>query len=492
MNVETGSRRRQQNELAAALTRGPAEVLDFFLPLWAGSQLGASAAEVGALTALETLVSFLVRPLAGVLADRVDRGRLAAVGAVLYGLSFAGYALAPGVGLAYAAAVLGGTGGALFWVALRARVGEGLADDSGIFSKLFAAEGAGTWIAFVAAIPLAASIGYRGVFWLGAAACAVAAVTLLAPAGQTLRADDGAPRLRDLGRRLRPVLALVVLTALAEAGVALLLLLHLQRGHDLELGEIAAVFLPGFIVYSTLPDFLHGIVRRIGRIRVLVIALVCSAGFAAGLSLAPNPWMIAAMWVLSAVAFAAAIPVQQSIVAEAAGVSLGRGMGIYESAMLLGATIGTFAAGLLYAAGDGWQIACLGAAALLLLGAVLAPAAVRGIGVAEYPEPEPAPAPEPEPEPTPAPERAERERSPGNGIRNWTLHLVLFVAGQAVLAVLGFGWPVEAIFGGPHEAGWFWNSSGHWLLNASRIWCVIFVIDTMWTWGAHLLRARSR
>ncbi|GAB3583293.1 hypothetical protein GCM10027445_57910 [Amycolatopsis endophytica] len=375
-----GKRRSRQNELAAALTAGPVEVLDFFLPLWAGSALGASAAGVGALTALETLVSFAVRPVAGALADRFDRGRLAAVGAVLYGLSFAGYAVAPGLGAAFVAAVLGGAGGAVFWVALRARVGEGLGDDRSAFARLFSAEGGGTWIAFVVALWLVSRIDYRGVFWIGAAACAVAAVVMLAPASApgAVTAPAG-PGFRHLGRRLRPMLLLVVITALAEAGVALLLLMHLQRGHHLELHQIAGVFLPGFIVYTTLPEYLHRVTGRLGRARVLSLAMGSSAVFAVGLSFAPNPFVLTGLWVLSAAAFAAAIPVEQEIVAEAAGVSLGRAMGVYESANLLGATIGTFAAGLLYGTGFGWQAACVGAGVILLGGAALVRPVLRTV-----------------------------------------------------------------------------------------------------------------
>ncbi|WP_431909717.1 MFS transporter [Amycolatopsis thermoflava] len=384
-----GKRRASQNELAAALTRGPVEVLDFFLPLWAGSALGASAAGVGALTALETLVSFAVRPLAGALADRFDRGRLAAIGAVLYGLSFAGYAVTPGLGPAFAAAVLGGAGGAIFWVALRARVGEGLDGDKAAFSKLFSAEGGGTWIAFVAAMTLVPRIDYRGVFWLGAAACAVAAVVMLAPTGPAAPRTTAGQGFGQLGRRLRPMLLLVVITALAEAGVALLLLMHLQRGHHLQLGEIAGVFLPGFIVYTTLPEYLHKVTGRLGRTTVLSLAMGCSAVFAAGLSFAPNPLVLTGMWVLSAAAFAAAIPVEQEIVAEAAGVSLGRAMGIYESATLLGATIGAFTAGLLYGTGSGWRAACLGAAVILLAGAALVRPVLRAVTAREKaPEPQ--------------------------------------------------------------------------------------------------------
>ncbi|MEV5298168.1 MFS transporter [Amycolatopsis methanolica] len=383
-----GKRRASQNELAAALMRGPVEVLDFFLPLWAGSALGASAAGVGALTALETLVSFVVRPLAGALADRFDRGRLAAIGAVLYGLSFAGYALTPGLGPAFAAAVLGGAGGAIFWVALRARVGEELDNDKAAFSKLFSAEGGGTWIAFVAAMTLVPRIEYRGVFWFGAAACAVTAAVMLAPTGAAAPRTTG-HGFRQLGRWLRPMLLLVVITALAEAGVALLLLMHLQRGHHLQLNEIAGVFLPGFIVYTTLPEYLHKVTGRLGRTTVLSLAMGCSAVFAVGLSFAPNPLVLAGMWVLSAAAFAAAIPVEQEIVAEAAGVSLGRAMGIYESATLLGATIGAFTAGLLYGTGSGWRVACLGAAVILLAGAVLVRPVLRAVTAREKaPEPQ--------------------------------------------------------------------------------------------------------
>ncbi|MDI5978465.1 MFS transporter [Amycolatopsis magusensis] len=481
--------RAGRDRLAAGLTRGPVEVLDFFLPLWAGSHLAASAAEVGALTALETLVSFAVRPVAGALADRYDRGRLATLGAVLYGLSFVVYAVTPSMAYAYGAAVLGGAGGALFWVALRARVGEGLREDDGAFSKLFAAEGTGTWIAFIAAMSLVARVDYRGVFALGAAACLVAAVVLVRSGAKGTPMPDDAPKFRQLGGRLWPMLGLVVVTALAEAGVALLLLMHLQRGHQLELGEIAAVFLPGFIVYSVLPDHLHRVVRRVGRRKVLSLAMVCSAVFAAALSFAPSPPVLAVLWVLSAVAFAAAVPVEQAIVAEAAGVSLGRGMGIYEGATLLGATIGTFTAGLLYSAGDGWWVACLGAAGLLLGTSVLVPKAVARVGVVDRPvvvepvvaaEPEPVPEPEPEPEP-----RAESKKP---GWRNWAIHATVFVVAQVALAIAGYSWPLAAL--GSDDLHFILNDSGHWLLDAGRIWCLVFVVDTVWT-GWILLRKRD-
>jgi hypothetical protein len=158
------------------------------------------------------------------MADRFHRGRVTTVGSIVYGLSFVGYVVTPVIEFAFLAAVLGGAGGALFLVALRARVCEGLAADYGAFRRLFSAKGTGTWIAFVAAMMLVSKIGYRGVFRLAAVACAV-----------------------------------------------------------------AAVFLPGFIVYGLLPDHLHAAVRRLGRTRLLILAMLCSALFAAGLSFTPGP-----------------------------------------------------------------------------------------------------------------------------------------------------------------------------------------------------------
>ena len=104
-------RRERSALLAAGLTYGPAELIDFLIPLWAGIALGASASQVGLLVAAELLVSVLVRPLAGRLADSRERRTLAGVGAVVYGLSCAGYALADSLPLACAAATVGGAGG---------------------------------------------------------------------------------------------------------------------------------------------------------------------------------------------------------------------------------------------------------------------------------------------------------------------------------------------------------------------------------------------
>ncbi|WP_236594784.1 MFS transporter [Saccharothrix sp. 6-C] len=388
--ADRGTARERRTLTAATLANGPTELIDFVLPLWAGATIGLSATEVGALMAVEMALSVLVRPLAGVLADRWDRRRTAAIGALLYALSCAGYATAQSAPLAYGAAAVGGAGGALLWVAVRAIVSERLAEDTAVFPRLLAAQETGSWVAFVAGMAFVGTVGYAGLFWACGAACVAAAVFLLAAPGRRARGGQGvaAAGLGAVGKRLRPMLFAVVMTMAAEAAVGLLLLLHLQRGFDLGLREVAFVFLPGAIAMSAAAEPLHRYVLRFGRRSVLVGASLASCAFAVGLAWAPNPYVIAGLWVLSGLAWAAVMPVQQAVIAEAADGQVGRAMGVYEAACLVGALIGSLAAGALYD-GAHWWVACVVAAGMILAGAVVVPRAVRLLGVPDVPVAEP-------------------------------------------------------------------------------------------------------
>ncbi|WP_027659451.1 MFS transporter [Salinispora fenicalii] len=491
-----GHRRGLRVMAAAALARGPAEVLDFLLPLWAGTAIGATAGQIGALAATEALLSLLGRPAAGVLADRFDRARVAAAGAVLFGLSLFGYALATNLGVAFGAAVCGGVGGALFWVALRARVGEHLRDDAAIYSRLLSAEGTGIWIGFLVALTLLDNDRYQLVFGTAGVACLLAAVLLLSsptPAGGPSRAQVD---LRQVARRLRPLLVVVAVTATVEFGVSLLLLLHLQRGFGLTVGQISLVFLPGFVILTALPLRLHAVVRRIGRAATLTSSLIASAIVAVGLAFAANPVAIGALWAVSAACLAAAIPVEQTIAAEASDGSLGRGMGIYQSATLLGAVLGPLSAGALYQSG-GWRGACVGAAGVLVAGAALVPAALRRVGVPDRPPPQPSGAADlvatPAAETVPPAPPPQRRHSPVELRRRWTVRSAVFIAGQVAFAALGHSW-LAAVASGRYTLLEALNGDlgdASWQLGASRIWLIIFLVDSIWTW-ARLLRSRRR
>lgn len=394
--------RRERRTLdSAILTSGTEQVVDFVLPLFAGAVLGLSAWETGLLIAASDLMAFLIRPMAGVVVDRADRAVVAALGAGALAVGCGLYALATGLPLALIAAAVTGGAGAFLWVAIRAIIGERLHADSSVFAKLVEAEETGGWLILVPAVVLLSVAGYRWVFVGIALCCLVAAGELFRSRRQEdpsaddvalAGADLSSVSLRDLGRSLRPMLLVIVATMTAEAAISLLLILHLQRGFGLVAVEVAYIFLPGAIAMSVLPTFLHRMVVRLGRRAMLMLGSVASALFALGLAFAPSPPWIAALWVLSAVAWSLVIPVQQAVIAEAVGrTHLGRGLSLYEAACLAGAFLGSLAAGVLYESG-GLFLTCVVCAIVISSGAALIPAAVSRLGVANYPEPVPEPA----------------------------------------------------------------------------------------------------
>ena len=525
------ARRQSTVRWASALVGGPGELLDFIIPLWAGAALGLDSFLIGALVASELVVSFAARYPAGILADRWERRYIAGIGAALYALSCVGYAFSEGPALAFLSAVLGGIGGALFWVAARAVVSESITNDSGAYATLLSWQETGSWIAFVAGMTLLGSIDYRGVFLAAAAACATAAVALALTAGLPSTPSAGAPPSASSSSapssaplypdRLRPMVLATAVTSLAEAAVGLLLLLHLQQAFDLDVISIALVFLPGAIAVAVLPGPAHRLVLRIGRRRVAATAALASASFAAALAFAPSPLWIAVLWVLSGAAWAAIIPIEQAVIAETAGVHAGRGFGMYESASLAGAAAGTLLAGFAYGSAS-WTAACLIFAAVIAAGAVITPWAIRRSGVDDRPSagapllphavrlPAPAapvsleaPATAPEPAPAQAPARApadpvsdspvpaeEPAVSPHDARSRWSdlgWHTALFAAAQLVLVLIGLSWLADLAASG--DMGSFLASGGssgteglgNFFYHAGKIWVIVFLVDVVWT-----------
>ncbi|WP_394253493.1 MFS transporter [Arthrobacter pityocampae] len=391
-----GRTRRGSALVAAGLTNGPAELLDFLIPLWAGIALGADPAQIGFLVALELIVSVIARPIAGRMADSRRRELIAALGALLYGVSCCGYALAGSLPLAYAAAAVGGLGGALLWVSVRAIIGEHLREEPGVFARLMSVQETGVWVAFVAGLLLLGrSDSFLLVFLVAAAACLIAALVLflspprtrtrpLGSSAEDVPASFVPQASRVLIVSLRPMLVATVVTALAETMIGILLLLHLQRELGLGVIEIAYVFLPGAIALGVLPPLLHRLVLRIGRRAGMVAGSVCSGAFAISLAYASGPVVIAALWILCGVAWAVVIPIEQAVITEKHPNQTGAAMGIYTAATLIGSAIGAALAGLLYDAAS-WQLTCLIAGAIILSSAALGPWAIRTLGVADKP-----------------------------------------------------------------------------------------------------------
>lgn len=95
-------------------------------------------------------------------------------------------------------------------------------------------------------------------------------------------------------------------------------------------------------------------------------------------------YLIAALWILSAAAWAAIIPIEQSVIAEVAGERAGKGFGLYESSRLAGAGAGALLAGISYES-TSWQVACNLFAPVIAAGAIITPWAVQRSGVVNFP-----------------------------------------------------------------------------------------------------------
>ena len=376
---------------SVTLVSGAGQVADFVLPLFAGAVLGLTATQTGALLAAGLATSFLLRPLGGVAADRYDRTAIAAASALALGASYALVAATTTFSVVLAGVLVSRVGGAFLWVALRATAGARHQVDPRAFSRLMSAEELGSWVVLAPAIGLLAAAGYPLTF-AAAAACAIVAGVLLASSRRRASTrgsgDVNAPRtappvdagrtvVRELAARLRPLLAVVTVIGTAEAAVGLLLVLHLQR--ELALGPLAIawVSLPGGIALAVAPPHMHRLTVRYGRTRVLVAAAIAGAAFAGGLALARDPVTIAVLWILSALALAAILPIEQAALTEAAGPArIGRALGLYEATTLLAAALGSLDAGILYDAVP-WEAACATSAAVILAGGLVLPQVIR-------------------------------------------------------------------------------------------------------------------
>ncbi|QJU54355.1 MFS transporter [Herbiconiux sp. KACC 21604] len=377
--MSTNSVRSRAIRTSATLLSGPIELLDFLVPLWAGAMLGLDAPAIGWLVAAELVVSVLVRPLAGYLADTRPRSRVAAFGAFAFSLSCVIYAVADTPITAFVAAVLGGVAGPLFWISLRAIAAEYLADESGTFAGLMSAEALGSWIFWGPAMVLLGAFGYPAVFiGLAVAAVAAGARLLLTPKEPLVVRAELVGGIPAHARRLAPLMTIGGFVTAAEAGVGLALLLQLQDA-GLEVWQIALVYLPGGIALTLLPRPLHGVVERWGRKPAYVAASLASAASTAVLALAPPVILIAALWIITSASLALLYPLQKTLVTEASGERVARGMSLQANADTIGAAVGVVAVGAIVADGR-WALAFIACALVVVGGAALAPWVIDSTG----------------------------------------------------------------------------------------------------------------
>lgn len=253
-------------------------------PLVAGfaGALGATAAMMGVLTALMNACSLVVRPVAGNLADRLPKRRLALAGASLMLVTALGQALAPNTALLAVMRLANGAGYSLCSVCMSTwfaqtlppeRLGQGM----GIFGLMNAL---GMAVGPALGIGVADALGYRPALGLSAAfaALSLAGVLLVRDGGAVrgARGEKGArPRLSLLDRRAVPAAVVVALFTIPYMATQSFLVSYAEtRGLDVPTGAFFTVYAVSLMALRVL---LGRAFDRVGFVPFVVASGVSSA-----------------------------------------------------------------------------------------------------------------------------------------------------------------------------------------------------------------------
>lgn len=329
-------------------------------PLVAGfaGTLGATAAMMGVLTALMNACSLVVRPVAGNLADRLPKRRLAAAGAALMLVTAVGQALAPSTVLLAAMRLANGAGYSLCsvcmstWFAMTlppARLGQGM----GIFGLMNAL---GMAVGPALGIAVSDALGYRPALGVSAAFAALALVGILLVRGEApARGEKGekdaqgekgarpAPRLRLLDRRAVPAAVVVALFTIPYMATQSFLVSYAEaRGLDVPTGAFFTVYAAALMALRVLlgrafdrVGFVPFVVAS-GASSVASLVLLATMDGPAGLLLAA-PLMAGGYGVMCSVCQSTAV---RAVGAERVGLANSTYYMGFDAGMTLGPVIG--------------------------------------------------------------------------------------------------------------------------------------------------------
>ncbi len=366
----------------------PFGILNFMLPIY-GKQTGASAAEIGLSFSVFSLMTVLMRPLVGSGLDRFGRRGFFIAGLAGYGLSMVAFAYSATVWGLIIARVLQGAAASLLWLAAQAIVADaaGVEQRGQSFGAISQAanQGAmiGTFIGFTVLFSMGIESGWVSLFLGFAATSAVAAFIAWArmPETRTTEPIKQQPSdsksfsagLRTIlrSRSLGVLLGVGLITGASSAMIAPVLMIFLQEKFQAGVSELAWAFFPSALVWTVLPTRLGKLADRFGRKPLMIAGLAVAALNSFVIPMSGSLAVLAALWVIEAVCFAASDPASQALITNLTQPhERGRVYGIFALAGGLGATIGPLAGGWLYDKAGAWA-PFTGNAAFLLLCAVL-------------------------------------------------------------------------------------------------------------------------
>ncbi len=318
------------------------------LPAMAGAWSTTPSAATWTATAfgLAYAVGFLV---SGPLSDRFGRRRVIVAGLALLTVATCAVAVMPNLPAGVVLRVVQGIGAAGFSPAALAYLSERIEQKhrSTALTYLVTAMVAAAIVGQLQAQALAAAVGWRGMFFVSAAAIAALAIALWRimlrdnPTGGRTVADAFVA----MGKLVvRPVLALIYVAALSVLGAFVavytafqLLGPHELVGHPEAMLLLRASALPALIAVPLLAPLL-------GRVRPLLraaIAMVLAAAVLALLTLATGSIPAIAVLLLVFVAGLTAVsPGLTELVGNLSGAARGAGVAVYTFALLIGASLG--------------------------------------------------------------------------------------------------------------------------------------------------------
>ncbi len=74
-------------------------------------------------------------------------------------------------------------------------------------------------------------------------------------------------------------------------------------------------------------------------------------------------------------------------------------------------------------------------------------------------------------------------------ILRWLAHAATFVAGQGLLLIAGEFWPMAFLAVEVPDPLTLFGDPALWV---SRMWCIVFVVDTVWSWSFGFLSNKEK
>jgi MFS family permease len=374
--------------LAIFLVSFPFGILSFVLPIY-GRALGASAVEIGGLFSAVALVPVVVRPFLGRALDRWGRRPFLLVGLAGYVAAMALFCVATSVLMRTVARFVQGLGQAFLWLSALTIVADiaaatGRGRDFGFIDEAVN-RGAliGTVIGFTLLGVLSRfDIDTRQVWFWVFAGFTLPAVWALWAGWRGVGETRPAAALRSLASRpvspqLFTLMGIVCLTGASGAMVWPLLMIFLQDSLGANLTALAAAYSPAALMSAFLPSRMGRLADRFGRRPLMIAGLVVGACASILIPHLRSIGLLAILWTVESIGYAASIPAERAFVADIAGEDTrGSSYGLYTFAYFLGALVGPLAGGWLYDhAGHAIPFYVNGLG--LLLGGLLVAAALR-------------------------------------------------------------------------------------------------------------------